>query len=293
MICSRGGTEDFLNCSTSVLFSLRQLGRKSQSCKEEIRFVVSQYTIPCAHNFKPLFEFQTPYAQNYSARTPELIPFTPTWIYIEIGHYVHIVLLARNYPAGTKELFPLGANLDLLRNCTLHRIFFAGVKFRIYVHNVHYVEIIPLAQNSPAVALELFLFCANSDLRRNFTPRKNCPSGTSEFISFLRQLGSSLGVKIPRDSFSGIPFRFCWCLGIHSFWRQLGSSLEFSHGHLGINSVWRQLGLPLVFAIPGYFFSLGFLLGLPPWGFIAYSFMGDYIFSRLGFTILLLYWGTT
>ena len=108
----------------------------------------------------------------------------PTRIYIEILHNVNIVSLARNYPTFTSELFPLGANSDLRRNCTLH---------------------------------------------------KNCPSGTSEFISFWRQLGSSLGVKIPGDSFSGIPLQFRWCLGISSFWRQLGSSLEFARGPHGYN----------------------------------------------------------
>ena len=69
------------------------------------------------------------------------------------------------------------------------------------------------------------------------SPKIGCPSGTSTFISFWRQLGSYLGVKIPRYSFSGIPLRFRWCLGINSFWRQLGSLLELSRGHLVINSV--------------------------------------------------------
>ena len=56
----------------------------------------------------------------------------------------------RNYSAGTSELFPLGANLDLRRNCTLRRNVPAGLKFQIYVEIVHYVEIVLLAQNYPA-----------------------------------------------------------------------------------------------------------------------------------------------
>ena len=85
------------------------------------------YTLPCARNFKRLFEFQTPQAQNYPAGTSELIPLAPTWIYVEIVHNVKIVLFARNYPAGTLELFPLGANSDLRINFTLRINFPAGV----------------------------------------------------------------------------------------------------------------------------------------------------------------------
>ena len=82
-------------------------------------------------------------------------------------------------------------------------------------------------------------------------------------------------MKIPGYSFSGIPLRFCWCLGINSFWRQLGSLLELSCWHLGINSVWRQLGSPLVFAIPGDSFSR-----IPP------------CFPPLGFTLVVRSLGT-
>ena len=133
-----------------------------------------------------------------------------------------------------------------------------------------------MAQNSPASASELFPFCANSYLRRNFTLRKNCPAGTSDFISFWRQLGSPLGMKIPGDSFSGNPIRFRWRLGTNSFWRQLGSSLELSRWHLVINSVWYQLGLPLGFLIPGDSFSW-----IPP------------CFPLLEFTLFICSWGTT
>ena len=109
-----------------------------------------------------------------------------------------IFLLARNYPAGTSELFPLGANSDLRRNFTLSINFPAGVKSQIYVEIIHYVKIVLQA-----------------------------PRNLSLFWSHL---GSYLGVKIPGDSFSGIPLRFRWCLGINSFWSQIGSLLEFSRG---------------------------------------------------------------
>ena len=83
-------------------------------------------------------------------------------------------------------------------------------------------------------------------------------------------------MKIPGYSLSVIPLLFLWCLVINSFWRQLGSLLEFSRWHLRINYVWRQLGSPLGFAIPGYSFS-----EIPP------------CFPPLGFTLLICLWGTT
>ena len=54
-------------------------------------------------------------------------------------------MLALNYPAGTSELFPLGANSDLRKHFTLRRNVPAGLEFCIYVEIVHYVEIFPLA----------------------------------------------------------------------------------------------------------------------------------------------------
>ena len=176
--------ENFKIVALPFCFHFVGLEEKVSRAKRKIRFLVSWYTLPRARNFKPLFEFQTPQAQNYPAGTSELIALAPTRIYIEIVHNVEIVLLAWNYPADTSELFPLGANSDLHRNFTLHRIFPAGMKFRIYVEIVHYVEIVSLARNSPAGASEWFPFCANSDLHRNCTLHINCPSGTSEFISF-------------------------------------------------------------------------------------------------------------
>ena len=138
-----------------------------------------------------------------------------------------------------------------------------------------------MAQNSPASASELFPFCANSYLRRNFTLRKNFPAGTSDFISFWRQLGSPLGMKIPGDSFSGNPIRFRWRLGTNSFWRQLGSSLELSRWHLVINSVWYQLGLPLGFLIPEIP-SRGFLLVFLCWSLLYLFVRGELHFPPLG-----------
>ena len=78
-------------------------------------------------NFKSLFEFQIPLAQNYPAGTSELIPLVPTQIYVEIIRNVDIVLLAQNYPAVTSEIFPLGSNSYQCRNFPLCRNFLAGV----------------------------------------------------------------------------------------------------------------------------------------------------------------------
>ena len=83
-------------------------------------------------------------------------------------------------------------------------------------------------------------------------------------------------MKIPGDSFSGIPLCFLWCLGITSFWRPLGSSLEIFRGRLGTNSVWRPFGSPLGFGIPGDSFS-----GIPP------------CFPPLGFNLIVCSRGTT
>ena len=107
-------------------------------------------------------------------------------------------------------------------------------------------------RNSPTRALEWFPFCANLDLRRNCTLHRNYPSGTSESISFRRQLGSYLGVKIPGYFFLGIPLCFFWCLGIN--W---------------IPPCFPPLGFTLIVCSRGTTFS-------PRWGF----------------PILLLSWGT-
>ena len=88
---------------------------KSEPCKEETRFLVSWYILPRARNFKPLFEFQIPPAQNYPASTSELIPLAPTQIYVEIVRNVYIVLLVQNYPVGTSELLIPGVCLSVCR----------------------------------------------------------------------------------------------------------------------------------------------------------------------------------
>ena len=131
-------------------------------------------------------------------------------------------------------------------------------------------------QKYPAGTLELFPFCANSYLRINCTLRKKCLASTSEFVFLLRKLGSPLWMKIPWDSFSGVPICFLWRFGIKSFLRQLGSSLELSCWHLGINSVWRQLRFHLGFAILRDSF-----LVIPP------------CFPLLGFNLIIRSWGTT
>ena len=164
---------------------------------------------------------------------------------------------------------------------------------RIYVEIVHYLEFFSLAQKFPAGTSEFFPFGLNSDLHKIYTLCRKIPACTLEFFSFWRQLGSLLGMKIPGDSVLGIPLFFCWRLIINSFWRQLGSLLELSCLHLRMNSVWRQLGLPL-----GICNSWRFLLGdsslFSPVGVCSdYLFVGEYIFCRWGFTILLLSWVTT
>ena len=163
----------------------------------------------------------------------------------------------------------------------------------IYVEIVHYIKIVPLARNSPVGTLELFHFGNNWDLHINSTLRRNYPAGTSELISFWRQIGSPLGMKIPGYSLSRVPLCFRWRLGINSFCNQLESSLEFSRWHLGIKSVWRQLGSPLEFAIhwesvsgiPRCFPPLGFTLLIHSWGttfpplgvYYSSPFLGNYI----------------
>ena len=59
---------------------------------------MSWYTLPRAHNFKHLLEFQIPQAQNYLAGTLELILLALSHIYVEIVRNVDIASLAQNYP---------------------------------------------------------------------------------------------------------------------------------------------------------------------------------------------------
>ena len=67
-------------------------------------------TVPRAQNLKPKFEFQTPLAQKFPAGTSELIPFGAN------------LDLCRNCPAGISEIFPFGASLDILWNLQFSEI---------------------------------------------------------------------------------------------------------------------------------------------------------------------------
>ena len=145
----------------------------------------------------------------------------------------------------------------------------------IHVEIIHYKNIVPLVQNSPSGTSELFPFCENWYLGRYCSLWRHCPAGTSEFVSFWRQIGSHLGMKNPGDSFLGIPLGFCWRLGNNYFWRQLESSLKFSRWHLRIDSIWRQLILSFGFVILRYSVS-----GISP------------CFPPFGFTLLIRLWGT-
>ena len=75
------------------------------------------------------------------------IPLAPTGVYVEFVRNVDIVSLVRNYPVGTSELFPLGANLALRKNSTLCINSSASVYVTTFVEVVRYIEIVQLAQN--------------------------------------------------------------------------------------------------------------------------------------------------
>ena len=93
-----------------------------------------------------------------------------------------------------------------------------------------------------------------------------------------------------------------WHLIITSFWRQLGSSLEFYLWHLRVTSFWCQLGSPLGMKIPGdslsgiplcflwrlginsFWRQLGYLLALPRWH-LGINSVWCHIGSLLGFAI--------
>ena len=162
-----------------------------------------------------------------------------------------------NCPAGAKLFLPWLVSSDLRRSCTLRRNWPAGAKF-----------------SGRCFGVISFLLQLRSTQKLNTTQRLSFRH--LGIYSFWIQIELYLGVKIPRDSFLGIPLRFRWCLRTISFWRQLGYSLGFSCRHLGTNSVWRPLGLPLGFAIPGDSLS-----GVPP------------CFPPLGFTLIVCLQGTT
>ena len=69
--------------------------------QREIRLFRSWNNLPRAQNLKPKFEFQTSLARNSPAGTSELIPFAAN------------LDLPWNFPAGTSELLTFGVNSDL------------------------------------------------------------------------------------------------------------------------------------------------------------------------------------
>ena len=143
--------------------------------QREIRHFWSWYTLPRAQNFKPKFEFQTLFARNYPAGTFELIPFGANSD------------LRCNFPAGTLELLPVGANSDIPWDWE-------------FPESPSCVVLFTFAGTS-----ELFTFGANSDICWNF------PAGISGLITF----GASL--DLPWDlEFSEIPSR--WFLFAFPHW---------------------------------------------------------------------------
>ena len=64
-----------------------------------------------------------------------------------------------------------------------------------------------------------------------------------------------------------------WNFGMNYFWRQLGSSLDFSRWYLRVASFWSQLGSSLGLEITGDS-SWGFLFAFPRWGLLCFSFCG-------------------
>ena len=131
----------------------------------------------------------------------------PTWIYVEIVHYIEIV--------------PLAQNLDLRRNCTPHKNCPAGAKFFRWhlgiisfwrqlrftykLYSCPYVENVLLAPRnlfpfgassdlpwglkSPEIPSRVFLFAFGGALElipveANSNLRWNCPAGTLELITF-------------------------------------------------------------------------------------------------------------
>ena len=107
MSWSRGGTEGFSN-RIKHLSSFHFVGSQEKwAMQREIRFLGSWYTLPHAQNLKPIFEFQTPLAQNSPAGISEFITFGAN------SDLRRNCILRRNCPAGTSELRPFGANSDL------------------------------------------------------------------------------------------------------------------------------------------------------------------------------------
>ena len=86
-------------------------------------------------------------------------------------------------------------------------------------------------------------------------------------------LRPKLKTQISISNFVGTKF-FRWHLRIIFFWRQLRSSLEFSHSNLIITSFWHQFGSYLGLDIPGDS-SQGFLFAFHRWGLLSFSFVGN------------------
>ena len=108
-------------------------------------------------------------------------------------------------------------------------------------------------------------------------------------VPALIVLERKIQARIPfGDSLRGFHFAFAGTselLPLGSFW-------EFSRRRLGTNSFWCPFRSLLLFAIPGDSF-LGIPPCFPPLGFILIVlFARNSVFSRRGFTVLLLSWGT-
>ena len=153
---------------SSVLFHFVGSIEKVSRVNGKTRFIMSSYTYLA-------LGFSNPVGTNFPSGASELIPLAPTATYVGVILNVTIVTLERNYSACTSELFPFGAKLVLHTDSTLRRNFSAGVSvrtfvedrtlrrscplaqnsllaglwYRIYVEAVRYVEMVPLARNSP------------------------------------------------------------------------------------------------------------------------------------------------
>ena len=93
----KGVTDDLKKLATSVCFPLCWIIRKMIRAKVNMTFPILEYSTPCP-KLKPKFEFQNSLAQNSPAGTSELIPFGAN------------LDLRCNCPSGTLEWLPFGAN---------------------------------------------------------------------------------------------------------------------------------------------------------------------------------------
>ena len=110
---AQGGTEGFKKSVLVLSFHFSGLEEKMSRAKRKLisSCLGITYLAPGISN---------PVGAKLSRWRLGIIPLVPTGIYVEVVRNVDIVLLAQNYPAGTSELFPLGANLVLRTNSTLH-----------------------------------------------------------------------------------------------------------------------------------------------------------------------------